>query len=592
MEKWSIRPDPTSYDPRRHVLLLKGTMQDIAGILRRFGAMCGRPAPVNMPEGYNYSLYLHGLTQLGMERMSAALNEMCPAMADKPSAAGGLPPPGAALPAQPLTPPPLTPPAPSAPLPPLQPITPLPAPPAPALEAAPVLIPLTPEAANPPPAPVLAPPTPAPAPAAAASVAPTPLPAAAAAAPGAVLAEKPLWGLRQSLDARWTFDTLLVGSYNRFAHAAATSVVSAPGSMYNPLFLHGGPGVGKSHMIHAIGKGLAQALAEENVIVTTGARLARAATKALAAGKAGELEAALGKAKALLVDDIHLIAVTDANRAELAKLFALFFGANLQVVFTSVYPPKALGALEEALKISFAKGWAVDMKPHTAAVQTDILGVAFDKAALSLSGDEIKEFIEMLGPNQAEAVRWAKRLVTLNAIANKAGQPAKIPDLYRILFDPGVAAKELPDPKDLETARGFKPPPPGPEAINLAVLLPKGQEAMAGWVQSQFYKAAPFGVSRSFRHVLVGSYDAGQPFGVPFQIGELCERAGAQAALVVGPPADSNLAARAGEFSHAVVHILEGLDAGMGWIPHRGTVSLAHFLRAHIDISAVTAPPA
>jgi hypothetical protein len=69
----------------------------------------------------------------------------------------------------------------------------------------------------------------------------------------------------------------------------------------------------------------------------------------------------------------------------------------------------------------------------------------------------------------------------------------------------------------------------------------------------------------------------------------MCQRAQAQAALVLGPPGDSNLASRVSEFSHAVGHILEGLDVAMGWIPHRGTMPNAHFVRAHLDLMVTKA---
>jgi len=114
--------------------------------------------------------------------------------------------------------------------------------------------------------------------------------------------------------------------------------------------------------------------------------------------------------------------------------------------------------------------------------------------------------------------------------------------------------------------------------------VPKGSEALATWVAAGFHAAqTQYSIPTSYRHVLLQAYDASQPFGVPFQIADACHRAGARAVLVVGPPNDTPLAAKAGEFSHAVIHALEGLSIGCGWIAHRATMAPASYLRAHLD---------
>ena len=716
MEKWAIRPDPSPFDPRRHVLLVKGTMKDISAILLKFGAQCGRPSPVNSPEGFNYSLILHAITQVGIERLSGALNVMSGvALPSATSTAGTAAALGAAFGAPPaFEPPSIQPPSlgePPAVLPPsfeppslgeppvvlppsfeppsIQPPS-LGEPPmilTPSLSEPPSILPpglepppgLTPPSFEPalgaadgvapsksfepmatmklptPPEPQAAPPaflaepaaglgapemdksalpsdpsqlktptpppTPAPAPElvslapaapgpelslaspAAAPAGGEPAPAAGpeislappAAAPGGgapsftpqPLPERPMWGLPVGLNAECTFDTLLVGPYNRFAHAAATSVVGSPGSMYNPLFLYGAGGVGKTHVAFAIAAGLAQTLTADGVIVTSGSRLARAVSAAVAESRFAELEQYLAQRKALVVDDIHLLAVTEANKAQLARVFDLFFGKGLQVVLTSIYPPKALGALEEALKISLGKGWSVDLKVPGQNVQLELLQAFFDKASIQANNEITKSFHERILSNYADWKRWALRLRTLSQLKTTGSEPPKVEDILPILFDPGVPAgsPEFPTPEELQSVTGFSFPPAGPDAVPLAVILPKGQEQMGAWVASRFFEAGKLhAVPTTFRQVLLETYDAGQPFGVPFQIGDMCVRSGARAALIIGPPADSGLAARVGEFSHAVSHILDGLDTAMGWVPHNGTTSASHFLRAHLDI--------
>jgi hypothetical protein len=107
---------------------------------------------------------------------------------------------------------------------------------------------------------------------------------------------------------------------------------------------------------------------------------------------------------------------------------------------------------------------------------------------------------------------------------------------------------------------------------------------MVTWLVERFYKVgAEFRAPQTYRHVLCESYDAEQPLGVPFQIGESCQRSGAQAALVLGPPREARLAAREGEFAHAVRHILESFGLAAGWVPFTETTTTRPFLAAHLD---------
>ena len=674
MEKWTIKPAPTALDSLRHVLLIKGDMNDIAALLRRFGALCGRPKKENTPEGFNYSLPLHRVATVTMESLSSALNEMSGVasglaikpLPEGPSAATGtplseqpfgeelvvplpttpgpeatpllkpldtlsptetkadaLPPAGEELVTTPLdqaaTPVPTPGPAatpilrPPDTLPPAgeelvttpldQAATPVPATPGPAATPtlrppdtlppagakADTLAPAGPNADTPPPESAL-PPTPAPD-AALVPVVPSATELVGLATPPPTHAEPvgPALSLvvRQPFDKHQNFETMMVGPHNRFAHAASTSVISSPGSMYNPLFLHGGPGVGKTHLMNSIAKGLADSLGEDAVILTSGSRLSFAVSQALANNTFTQMKAEFSKARALVVDDVHLVAVTEANRPALAEVFARFFNENLQVVFGSLYSARALGGLEEALKISLAKGWSVDLKAPNSLAQLEIIQNWLDRQGCQLSTDDTRLFHERLGTGYPDVLYWMRRLLALKKVLAAKFQTAKTVDILNVLFDPGTAETDFPTPSELNAGKLFKPPAPTLDAIRLALVLPKGHENMAGWVARSFYRAATkIGLKQTYRHVLLQVYDASQPFGVPFQIGDACHRARAEAALVIGPPNDTSLASKAPEFSHAVIHVLAGLGISCGWVAHRGGMSPAPFLRAHLDFLA------
>lgn len=620
MDRWEIRPSPNDDDPQRHLLLLRGGVADVAAVLKKFGALCGRPTPLD-GDDFNLSFVLHKVTP----EVSAKLNDWLAKMAPKPAVPDVVAPPPPLVPPMPsfapagsaaalqpaLEPPPqavvdspkanqlsgipsaseLKPPTdilPPIPLPPGM-TAPPPAVMPPAKEP---LISLGPEAAFTPPAPMS---VPTPAPASASTPQPaqppptevrmaTPAPDAApaeAAAPAAVNAAS--MALTDELRPDWTFETLLVGAYNRFAHAAAMSVVTSPGSMYNPLFLYGVPGTGKSHLLYAIAGSMSKGLGTASLLVTSGARLSRVVSAAAASGTMAAVDKKVADSKAIFVDDIHLLAVTDQNKDLLAKVFKSFFDRSLQVVITSMYPPKALGTLEEALKFTFSKGWSVDLKIPSPNVQRDLVAAVADRVGAQLSGDEIGQLADKLTLwGYPDMSLWTKRLATLRAIRTAANQPAPLMDMLRVIYEPITIGSEAPPVST--AAAAFSPPAAPAGAPPLAIVVPQGQQGLGEYAAALFQDTgAKNGFTSPYRYAMMGTYDAMQQVGVPFQIADMCHRAGVTRALIVGPGPDSPLAARANEFGHAVRHILESSGVAVGWVPHAQVHIAAHYVNAHLD---------
>lgn len=632
MDRWEIRPSPNADDPQRHLLLLRGGVADVSAVLKKFGALCGRPTPLDGEE-FNLSFVLHKVTPEVRGKLNDWLSQMSPKVAGVPppaaAAAAAAPPSPApmptpeAMPAMPAMPPipdmpgipsaaSLPPPPSIPPMPSLEPPAPAPmagipsaaelkpptdfAPPTAASAAIPAipeapkkepLISLGPEAVPPPPPP---PPPPAPAPVPAPVTAPptevrmaSPAPGAPAARPVPVGVNPASTALTDELNADWTFETLLVGAYNRFAHAAAMSVVTSPGSMYNPLFLYGVPGTGKSHLMYAIANSISKGLGTASIMVTSGARLSRAISVAAASGGMAAVDKKIADSKALFVDDIHLLSITDQNKDLLAKVFKSFFDRSQQVVITSMYPPKALGTLEEALKFQFAKGWSVDLKIPSPNIQRDLVSAVADRMGAQLSGDEIGQFADKLTLwGYQDLSLWTRRLATLRKMRTAAAQAGPLMDLLRLIYEPITIGSEAPPVSTAGTT--FTPPPAPAGSEPLAIIVPKGQEGLGAYAAAMFADAAAKnGFTRTYNYALMETYDAMQPVGVPFQIAHLCHRAGVTRALVVGPGADSPLAPRANEFGHAVRHILDSSGVVTGWVPHHQIQIAAHYINAHLD---------
>ena len=335
MDRWEIRPAPNADDPQRHLLLLHGGASDVAALLKKFGALCGRPTPLDGEE-FNLSFALHKVTPEVRKKLNDWLGKMSPKPApiQVPAPAPFAPPMSSfAAPVDIDSPKVKDPPFPMLDIPPASTLPPPKEP----------LISLGPEV-------VATPPSPAPAMPKFTLVA-APAASASAASPQA---NQPVnqgkdtsMALTDELRADLTFETLLVGAYNRFAHAAAMSVVTSPGSMYNPLFLYGVPGTGKTHLLFSIANSMSKGLGTASMLVTSGARLSRVVSAAIASGSMAAIDKKVADSKSIFVDDIHLLAVTDQNKDVLAKLFKSFFDRSLQVVITSMYPPKALALLRK-----------------------------------------------------------------------------------------------------------------------------------------------------------------------------------------------------------------------------------------------------
>jgi chromosomal replication initiator protein len=599
MDRWEIRPSPNDEDPQRHLLLLRGGVADVAAVLKKFGALCGRPTPLD-GDDYNLSFVLHKVTPEVSEKLNDWLGKMSPkpVPAPEPTPPPAPAPAPAAVPPMPTLAPSPMPGVPSASTlpPPADILPPIPMPPPPPAKEP--LISLGPEAAFTPPAPTMPPPppppppTPAPVPAAVPPTevrmatpapAPTPAPAEAAAAAAPAAVNPAAMSLTDELRPDWTFETLLVGAYNRFAHAAAMSVVTSPGSMYNPLFLYGVPGTGKSHLLYAIAGSMSKGLGTSSLLVTSGARLSRVVSAAAASGTMAAIDKKVADSKAIFVDDIHLLAVTDQNKELLAKIFKSFFDRSLQVVITSMYPPKALGTLEEALKFTFSKGWSVDLKIPSPNVQRDLVSAVADRVGAQLSGDEIGQLADKLTLwGYPDMSLWTKRIASLRKIRAAANQPAPLMDLLRLIYEPITIGSEAPPVST--AAATFSAPGAPAGAEPLAIVVPQGQQGLGEYAASLFLDTGvKNGFTRPYRYAMMGTYDAMQQVGVPFQIADMCHRAGVTRALIVGPGPDSPLAARANEFGHAVRHILESNGVATGWVPHAHVHIAAHYVNAHLD---------
>ena len=163
------------------------------------------------------------------------------------------------------------------------------------------------------------------------------------------------------LNPRYTFDAFIVGKSNQLAHATSKAVSENPGSVYNPLFLYGGVGLGKTHMLHAVGhSGESSGL---NVLYVTSEKFTNEIINAIRYQKTEEFRAKYRQIDILLVDDIQFIAGKESTEEEFFHTFNFLHNANKQIVVTSDRPPKAIRSLQDRLRSRFEWGLLVDVQP-------------------------------------------------------------------------------------------------------------------------------------------------------------------------------------------------------------------------------------
>ena len=163
------------------------------------------------------------------------------------------------------------------------------------------------------------------------------------------------------LSLRYTFSTYNMGKSNQLAHAASLAVAENPGRVYNPLFLYGGVGLGKTHLLHAIGHvGEASGL---NVLYVTSEKFTNEIINAIRYQKTEEFRAKYRQIDILMVDDIQFIAGKESTEEEFFHTFNTLHSANKQIVVTSDRPPKAIHSLQDRLRSRFEWGLLADIQP-------------------------------------------------------------------------------------------------------------------------------------------------------------------------------------------------------------------------------------
>lgn len=168
--------------------------------------------------------------------------------------------------------------------------------------------------------------------------------------------------LKCNLNPRYTFDNFIIGSNNRFAHAAAVAVFENPGTKYNPLYIYGGVGLGKTHLMQAIGNALKEQNPNIKIAYATGEVFANELVAAIMNDKNESFRKKYRNVDLLLIDDIQFLAGKEKCQEEFFHTFNTLSEGGKQIVLTSEKPPKEIEMMEDRLKTRFEMGLSVDIQ--------------------------------------------------------------------------------------------------------------------------------------------------------------------------------------------------------------------------------------
>ena len=195
-----------------------------------------------------------------------------------------------------------------------------------------------------------------------------------------------------SEDYNYTFDNFIIGPSNRFAHAAALNVANNPGKAYNPLFIYGHSGLGKTHLLSAIMNEVKEKRPDEVILYTSGEHFTNELIHYIQKHNTAAFHDKYRGCDVLLVDDIQFIANKETTQEEFFHTFEALKNAGKQIVLTSDRPPREMVTLEERLRTRFEGGLIADIQPPTLETRMAIVKKKADELSVDLS-DEVVSFI-------------------------------------------------------------------------------------------------------------------------------------------------------------------------------------------------------
>ena len=254
--------------------------------------------------------------------------------------------------------------------------------------------------------------------------------------------------------AGYTFDRFIVGSSNKFAHAAAIAVAENPGKTYNPLFIYGNSGLGKTHLLLAIGQQIHEKSPEKSIAYIKGDEFTNQLVKSIKDGTAEEFRQKYRNVDLFLVDDIQFLAGKQQTQNEFFHTFNNIFEAGHQIVITSDRPPLEMSILDDRLRTRFEGGLMADIQPPDLETRMAITRNKAGQLGLLLSDDAVEYIATSITANIRQLEGVIKRLTAYKEILDDV---ITIDSVKRAIKDVIRIGTFIPTPESIirETARYY-----------------------------------------------------------------------------------------------------------------------------------------
>ena len=244
--------------------------------------------------------------------------------------------------------------------------------------------------------------------------------------------DKQEYGKEIGLNPKYTFDSFVIGPSNRFAHAASSAVCDSPAKAYNPLFIYGGVGLGKTHLMHAIGHKISHKSPKAKILYISSEEFTNQLIGSIQNRTTMKFREKYRNVDILLIDDIHFIAGKESTQEEFFHTFNTLYDAHKQIVVSSDRPPKEIQSLEERLVSRFEWGLVTDIQPPDFETRMAILKKKSERETISLPDDVYYFLAEKIKSNIRELEGALIRVV---AYAKLIGREISVDMVKDVLKD-------------------------------------------------------------------------------------------------------------------------------------------------------------